>query len=118
MLHPGAQEARMSRWQKTIVIPALALVVAAPPVLALDQEQIRREPSTNEVLADGLIARPLALIGTVIGAAAFIVTLPFTVPSKSTDRAAETLVAKPARYTFKRPIGQLDSCETLPETCR
>jgi hypothetical protein len=118
MLGPDAQEAPMSRWQRIVVIPALALTVAAPPVLALDQEQIRREPSTNEVLADGLIARPLGLIGTVIGAAAFVVTLPFTIPSKTTDRAADALVARPARYTFKRPIGQLDSCETLPETCR
>jgi hypothetical protein len=108
----------MSRWKKTIVIPALALTLGTPPVLALDQEQIRREPTENEILADGLIARPLALIGTVIGAVAFVVTLPFTIPSKSTDRAAEVLVAKPAQYTFKRPIGQLDSCETLPETCR
>lgn len=108
----------MSRWKKTLVIPVLAVALGTPPVLALDQEQIRREPTEGEILADGLIARPLALIGTVIGAVAFVVTLPFTVPSKTTGRAAETLVAKPARYTFKRPIGQLDSCETLPETCR
>ncbi|HEY7759161.1 MAG TPA: hypothetical protein VIA64_07070 [Burkholderiales bacterium] len=108
----------MSRWKKTIVIPALAVALGTPPVLALDQEQIRREPTEGEILADGLIARPLALISTVIGAVAFVVTLPFTVPSKTTDRAAEKLVAKPARYAFKRPIGQLDSCETLPETCR
>ena len=49
----------MSRWKKTIVIPALALTLGTPPVLALDQEQIRREPTENEILADGLIARPL-----------------------------------------------------------
>ena len=108
----------MSQWKKIILIPALVLAVGVPPALALDQEQITREPTGNEILADGLIARPLALIATVIGAAAFVVILPFTIPSKSTDRAAAILVAEPARYTFQRPIGQFDSCLTLPESCK
>jgi len=108
----------MSQWKNAILIPALILVVGAAPALALDQDQITREPTGDEILADGLIARPLGLIATVIGAAAFVVILPFTIPSKSTDRAAATLVAEPARYTFKRPIGQFDSCLTLPESCK
>jgi hypothetical protein len=108
----------MLQWKKMILIPALALAVGIPPALALDQDQITREPTGDEILADGLIARPLALIATVIGAAAFVITLPFTIPSKSTDRAAAILVAEPARYTFKRPIGQFDSCLTLPESCK
>jgi hypothetical protein len=108
----------MSDWQKWIIVPALAALAGASPVLALDQEQVRREPTTNEVLTDALVARPLGLVGTIIGAAAFVVALPFTIPSGTTDRAAEALVAKPARYTFKRPIGQMDGCEALPESCR
>ena len=108
----------MSQWKKMILVPALVLAVGIPPALAMDQDQIAREPTGDEILADGLIARPLGLIATVIGAAAFVVTLPFTIPSKSTDRAAATLVAEPARYTFKRPIGQFDSCLTLPESCK
>jgi hypothetical protein len=108
----------MLQWKKMILVPVLALAVGIPPALALDQDQITREPTGDEILADGLIARPLGLIATVIGAAAFVVTLPFTIPSKSTDRAAATLVAEPARYTFKRPIGQFDSCLTLPESCK
>jgi hypothetical protein len=107
----------MSDWQKWIIVPALALM-GATPVFALDQEQVRREPTTNEVLADALVARPLGLVGTIIGAATFVVALPFTIPSGTTDRAAEALVAKPARYTFKRPIGQMDGCEALPESCK
>ena len=108
----------MSQWKKTILISACAVALTIPPAVALDQDQITRQPTDDEILADGLIARPLGLIATVIGAAAFVVTLPFTIPSKSTDRAAATLVADPARYTFKRPIGQLDSCLTLPESCK
>jgi hypothetical protein len=108
----------MSHWQKIVAVPALVVVVGVPPALAIDQEQVNREPTTNEVLTDALVARPLGLVGTVIGAVAFVVTLPFTIPSGTTDRAAEAMVAKPARYTFKRPIGQMDGCESLPETCK
>lgn len=108
----------MSRWRKILVIPALVAVMTVPQAFALDQEQVRREPTSAEVLADAMIARPLGLLGTIAGAAAFVVSLPFTLPSKSVDRAKEALVVTPARYTFKRPIGQFDSCETLPETCK
>ena len=64
------------------------------------------------------IARPLGLVGTVIGAAAWVVTLPFTLPSSSTARAADALVTRPGRYTFLRPIGQMDGCDALPQSCR
>jgi hypothetical protein len=108
----------MSRWHKSLVIPALVVVLGVPHAFALDQEQIRREPSSGEVLVDAVIARPIGLLTTIAGAVAFVVSLPFTLPSNSVDRAKEALVVKPARYTFKRPIGQLDSCETLPESCK
>jgi len=108
----------MSAWKKLVVIPALTLAVAVPPAFALDQEQIGREPTTGEMYADGLIARPLGLVASVLGAVVFVVTLPFSLPSKSVDSAAKELVAVPAQYTFKRPLGQFDSCQTLPESCK
>jgi hypothetical protein len=108
----------MSAWKNLVLVPAVTLAVAVPPASALDQEQIGREPTSSEMFADGLIARPLGLFATVLGAAAFVVTLPFSLPSKSTARAAKVMVAEPAEYTFERPLGQFDSCETLPESCK
>ncbi len=108
----------MSAWKKLALIPVLTLALAAPPALALDQEQVGREPTTAEMYADGLIARPLGVVASVVGAVVFVVTLPFTIPSKSVDSAAKQLVAVPAQYTFKRPLGQLDNCQTLPESCK
>ncbi len=108
----------MFRWHKTVVVSALVVALGVPHAFALDQEQIRREPSSAEVLVDAVIARPIGLLTTIAGAAAFVVSLPFTLPSKSVDRAKEALVVSPARYTFKRPIGQFDSCESLPESCK
>ena len=108
----------MPAWKRLVLVPALSLAVVVPAARALDQEQIGREPTAAEMYADGLIARPLGLVTTAVGAVVFVVTLPFTLPSRSVDRAAKQLVAKPAQYTFKRPLGQLDSCETLPESCK
>jgi hypothetical protein len=108
----------MSALKKLVVIPALTLAIAVPPAFALDEEQIGREPTTAEMYADGLIARPLGLVASVLGAAVFVVTLPFTLPSKSVNSAARELVAVPAQYTFKRPLGQFDNCQTLPESCK
>ncbi|MCC7547143.1 MAG: hypothetical protein IT532_05210 [Burkholderiales bacterium] len=108
----------MFAWHKTFVISALVVVLGVPHAFAMDQEQVRREPTSGEVLVDAVIARPIGLLTTIVGAAAFVVSLPFTLPSNSVDRAKEALVVTPARYTFKRPIGQLDSCATLPESCK
>lgn len=104
-------------WRKAWAVCAIALLVSGN-VRAIDQEQAPREPSTGEVLADAVIARPLSAVGTVLGALAFVVSLPFTIPSGTVDRAGNALVKKPFKETFKRPVGQFDSCETLPESCK
>ena len=44
-----------------------------------------------------------------VGTAVFVVTLPFSIPTKSVDKAAQKLIVDPARYTFVRPLGQIDS---------
>jgi hypothetical protein len=104
--------------RKLFVVPVVLATLSAAPVHAFDQEQVGREPTTNEVLADALIARPAALVGTAITAVTWVISLPFTLPSHSTDRATEALINAPLRYTFKRPIGQLDGCEALPQSCK
>lgn len=108
----------MANLQKALYIPLLAAAIVASPARALDQEQLGREPTQNEVMADALIARPLGFFALLFGAATYIVALPFTLPSNSTDTAGEALIGKPGRYTFLKPIGQLDGCEALPETCK
>jgi len=38
-----------------------------------------------------------------------VVTLPLSIPTRSVDKAAQKLVVDPAKYTFVRPLGQIDS---------
>lgn len=63
-------------------------------------------PSADAAAADLLIARPGGLVATVLGTAVFIVGLPFTLISGSTEQAAQQLVVQPAQYTFTRPLGE------------
>jgi hypothetical protein len=61
------------------------------------------------VAADVLVVRPVCLVATVVGSALFIVALPVAATSKSIKQTARTLVVKPAKMTFTRPIGDMEA---------
>ncbi len=65
--------------------------------------------SAETILVDGLLLRPAGMLATLVGSAAFVITLPFSIPTRSVDKAAQKLVVDPARYTFVRPLGQVES---------
>jgi hypothetical protein len=65
--------------------------------------------ATEAIIVDGLLLRPGGVIATLVGSVLFVVTLPFSIPTKSVDRAAQRLVVDPAKYTFVRPLGQIES---------
>ena len=64
------------------------------------------EPTTESMLGDAVVARPLGLISTIVGAAFFVVSLPFSALGGNTGEAAEKMIVAPAKFTFKRPLGQ------------
>ena len=61
------------------------------------------------VAADAMVVRPACLVATVLGSAIFVVALPMAAISKSVKKTADTLVAKPAKATFTRPLGDMDA---------
>jgi hypothetical protein len=65
------------------------------------------EPTGSEMLADAFLVRPFMVVGTVLTTATFVVTLPFSALGGNVDEAASKLVAEPASYTFKRPLGEM-----------
>jgi hypothetical protein len=71
------------------------------------QEITAVESSPGAMLADLVFLRPLGIAGMALGVAVFIVSLPFTLPTKSVNKAAQKLVVDPATYTFARPLGQM-----------
>src|SRR5215475_4946886 len=60
--------------------------------------------SAEAILLDGLVLKPGGVVATIVGSVAFVVTLPFSIPTRSVDRAAQKLVVDPAHYTFVRPL--------------
>jgi hypothetical protein len=107
----------MRGWN-SLLAGGLAVALTAGPVLAYDQEQTRRDPTAAEMFIDAGVGRPLGLFAMVLGTAAFVVSLPFTITSHSTDEAAKTLVRGPTTYTFKRPLGRYISCQEQPDFCK
>lgn len=62
-----------------------------------------------EVAADALVVRPVGLAATAVGAAVFVVALPFAALAKDVKGTAATLVGAPARFTFQRRLGHFES---------
>lgn len=64
-----------------------------------------QNPPAFAMISDLLIARPLLLAATVIGAGAFVVSLPFTALGGGVGDAGKALVVDPAKATFVRCLG-------------
>lgn len=63
------------------------------------------EPEFGEMAADLVVARPVGLALTALGAAAFVVSLPFSALGGNVSQAAEKLVIEPGKETFVRCLG-------------
>lgn len=79
---------------------AMVLAISVPAVA-----ERANEPSELAMAGDLIIARPVGAVITTLGAAAFVLTLPFSALGGNVKQAAQTLVVKPARETFVRCLG-------------
>lgn len=84
---------------------ALLLVALLLAPQAWSQGSIDERPNAFAMTGDLLIARPIGVAMTLVGAAAFVVSLPFTALAGSVGESAETLVLGPAEATFIRCLG-------------
>jgi hypothetical protein len=94
------------RWAAGLAAAVILATAATAPALAQDR-MARSEATFGEMVVDAAVLRPLGLVGTVLGTGAFIVTLPFSALGGNVGEAADQFVAKPARYTFTRPLGDI-----------
>ena len=84
------------------VLVAAGLLAAAPGATA---QGTREGASAEAMVADALVRKPASILATMVGAAAFVVTLPFSALGGNADEAAERLIADPAQDAFQRPLG-------------
>ncbi|HUS23409.1 MAG TPA: hypothetical protein VM369_00545 [Candidatus Binatia bacterium] len=86
---------------------AAALAVCAQ-AQAASQSLADDTPSGEAMAFDLFIVRPLGLVGTVLGTAIFIVSLPVDLISFNFADPARRLVIEPAKFTFTRDLGALE----------
>ena len=78
-------------------------LVSVTPCRAADKADF------GAVVGDVVVVRPLCLAVTLFGAAFFVASLPISAITRSVTRSSEALVAKPAKATFTRPLGDFDA---------
>ncbi len=89
----------------------LSLVVTSfcPIGWATDNSLGRNDPVADEFYAlDILLARPIGIVAGIVGSAIFVVSLPFTIPTKSVGDAADIFIVKPFQFSFVRQFPDND----------
>ena len=82
-------------------------LVLLPCTPALAEYEIgAKEATTESMIGDAVVARPLGLVSMVVGSVFFVVSLPFSALGGNTGEAAEKMVIAPTRFTFNRPLGE------------
>lgn len=66
---------------------------------------IDESPSALAMTGDAVFVRPVLLATTVVGAAVYLVSLPFSLLGGNAEEAGEALVVGPAKATFVRCLG-------------
>ena len=84
----------------------IVLLIFAVVSVAFSLEGWAQSKNTGDdlPLADLFIARPLGAVAGIAGTGLFIVSLPFTIPTKSVDTAAKMLIRDPFLFSFSRPF--------------
>ena len=97
----------MSRTTRIMMAMSMALLLSMPQLSMAASKSgiVVEEPTALAMTGDALVARPVGLVITIIGAAAFLVTLPFSLLGGNAGEAAKTLVGGPAKTTFVRCLG-------------
>lgn len=86
-----------------VVVFVTSVFASSSFAQAVMQEE---EISTENMVADAVLVRPLGLCAIILGVGLFIISLPFSALGKNVKEAGQKLVVAPARYTFARPLGE------------
>jgi|SRR3990167_1305770 len=102
----------MKLFRSTAVVLALTTGLLALPAQAQvvqnasgDPLYTANAPKAFSMIGDLVIARPLLIGATAIGAVAFVVSLPFTALGGNVGEAAQALVVEPGKGAFVRCLG-------------
>lgn len=98
---------------KSCIVVLVIVALCSTTCLAQQGDKAYTATTTNEagageMLIDITFLRPLGFAATVLGTVAFVVSLPVTLITQQTDKAAQKLIVDPGKYTFVRPLGEIE----------
>ncbi len=97
---------KLASWLMAATLAATQLGFAPAAVASSSEYNGASNPDAGAVFFDTLVMRPVGLVGTVAGTAAFLVSLPFSALGGNVGEVADAMIVAPARYTFVRPVGE------------
>jgi len=92
-----------STCSRLLTATTLSIALLAPQISVA--QEVEEDPSAMAMAGDALIARPLGLLFTAVGAVLYVVTLPFSLAGGNAAQAGHELVVAPAETTFVRCLG-------------
>ena len=111
----------MNLFRSTAVVLALTTGLMALPVMASQNNQSGdpayelEAPPAYAMAGDLIIARPLLIAATIIGAGLFVVSLPFTALGGNVGEAGKAFVVDPGKEAFVRCLGCTESGYKRPQ---
>lgn len=100
---------------KTFISWCLIIGLTMLPVTTFaetaDDNQANKQNSAEVMTVDIILVRPLGLVATLCGSVIFLVSSPFAAMGGNTQETWDALVAEPAEFTFKRPLGHFEDYE-------
>jgi hypothetical protein len=103
----------MSSLKKKLVSCFLAIVLVTSNLTLVNSAYAREYDSNNErpsggaMLVDAVFMRLPMTAVTIVGAAVFVVTLPFSALGGNVGEAGTKLVKEPFEYAWLRPLGEM-----------
>ncbi|SHO43762.1 hypothetical protein [Desulfopila aestuarii] len=98
--------------KKTVItwclISGLMMLPYGSFAATVDGNQAKEKNSPEVMTVDIILVRPLGLVATLCGSVIFLVSSPFSAMGGNTQEAWDVLVAEPAEFTFKRPLGHFE----------
>jgi hypothetical protein len=95
----------MKRLKKVgLIFLTISLVLTSLYSVGWAQEKWdKNDPVTHEWnMIDMLVARPLGVVGWIVGSGVFVLSLPFSIPTGGVNDVAQAFVVKPFQFAFGR----------------
>ena len=90
-----------------IIVLTISLFLLSINALVLASDDSSGDLSVPEVVGDVIWVRPWGFMKLGLGAAAYVISLPVTMPLNKAEEAREFLITYPYDYYVRRPLRQM-----------